>query len=47
MVELKARVLEALDEITLVRTDLVTLDPSRLVAITSDSIALILDMDFS
>ena len=47
MIELEARALEALDEITLVRTDLVALGSSWLVAITSDSIALILNIDFS
>ena len=47
MIELEARVLEALNKITLVRTDLVVSSFSWLVAITSDSIALILDIDFS
>ena len=47
MIELEARVLEALDKITLVRINLVASSFSWLVAITSDPIALILDIDFS
>ena len=47
MIELEARALEALDKITLVCIDLVALGFSWLVAITSDSIALILNIDFS
>ena len=47
MIELEARALKALDEITLARLDLVFLESSRLGAIPSNSIALILDMEFS
>ena len=47
MVELEARALEALDEITLVHTDLVALGSPWLVTITSDPIALISNIDFS
>ena len=39
--------LEALDEITPVHTNLMALGSPWLVAITSNSIALILDIDFS
>ena len=47
MVELEARALEALNKIILAWLDLVLLEFSRLDTIPGDSIALILDMEFS
>ena len=47
MVELEARALKALNKITLARLDLVLSKSSRLGAIFGDSIALILDIEFS
>ena len=46
MVELEARALEALDEITPARTDLVVPEPSRLGAIPSDPVALMSNVEF-
>ena len=47
MVELETRALKALDKITLARLDLVLSESLRLGTILSNSIALILDMEFS
>ena len=47
MVELEAQALEALDEITPARTDLVIPKPPKATAIPSDPIALISDVEFS
>ena len=47
MVELEARALKTLNEITLAQLDLVLSKSSRLGAIFGDSIALILDIEFS
>ena len=47
MVELEARALEALDEITPAWLDLVLAESPRLDAIPSDSVALMLDVEFS
>ena len=47
MVELEARALKALDEITLAWLDLVLAKFSRLGAIPGDSVALMSDMEFS
>ena len=47
IIELEARALKALDEIILARLDLVLSESSRLGAIPDNSIALILDMEFS
>ena len=47
MVELEARALEALDEITPPRTDLVLVGSPQLATITSDPVALISNVDFS
>ena len=47
MVELEARALEALDEITLAWLDLVLAKSPRLGAISGDPVALMLDVEFS
>ena len=44
---LEARALEKLDSITSHRIDLIILEPSKIAAIPSDSIALISDIEFS
>ena len=45
--ELEARALKALDEITLAQLDLVLLESPRLGAIPGDSVALMSDVEFS
>ena len=47
MVALEARALEELDDITSRRTNLVIPEPSKAVAISSDLVALILNVEFS
>ena len=47
MVALEARALEELDDITSHRTDLVILEPSKVVTIPSNLVALILNVEFS
>ena len=47
MVKLETRALKALDEITLARLDLVLSKSSRLDTIPDNSVALILDVEFS
>ena len=47
MVELEARALEALDEITPARTDLVIPEPPKATAIPGDPVALMSDVEFS
>ena len=47
MVELEARALEALDEITPAWLDLVLAESPRLGAIPGDPVALMLDVEFS